>query len=65
MPSPIDEIAEILALGIQRLQARAASQNPHDIASKLSAGSGDSSLHISLEQSAYRPALEGRNADVG
>ena len=31
MSPSIDEIAEILALGIQRLQARAASQNPHDI----------------------------------
>lgn len=50
----LGEICEILALGLIRLRARQSS--------KLSAGSGESSLDFTAHQSGHANVLHGRNS---
>jgi hypothetical protein len=47
IPEPLIEIAEILAVGLTRLEARKSSRKPTEF--------GESSLHFSLDQSGGVP----------
>jgi len=55
-PAPIDEIAELLALAVSRIQARKASE--------LSEQPGDSSLDTSAHQSGHPTSSKRRMTDA-